>query len=68
MTTDTTPIGLATMFFEFREGAIESFQREGKSRAEAIAIINANKPAFVASFRRALGEIVKSLTPAATVH
>jgi hypothetical protein len=49
----------------FRDALIERFERTGKTRAEAVALINANKPLFFAEFQKALDKATK---PNVTVH
>jgi hypothetical protein len=49
----------------FREALIERFERAGKTRDEAVALINANKPLFFAEFQKALDIATE---PKATVH
>jgi hypothetical protein len=59
----------ARLIVVFHEALIERFERAGKTRDEAIAIINANKPLFLAEFQRALNAInAETEKQNATVH
>jgi hypothetical protein len=59
--TDTEPATLNDFASEFREGLIDNFVLRGKTRAEAIKIINANPKQFCVEFEKALCKVAADI-------